>query len=87
MAMRRFGDGGTTHPDLNSRAQQMVGRSAEIISVDGPGGQVRVDGMPWRAEWRLAEPAAGAHRPHPPRPGGRGRVVGTDGNRLFVEPQ
>lgn len=36
---------------LNARGQNMVGREAKVLAVNGPIGKVEVDGIQWPAEW------------------------------------
>jgi len=47
--MHRFGDGGAPASDLNSRSQQLIGRTAKVIEWANGQGSVEIDGMRWRA--------------------------------------
>ncbi len=36
---------------LNARGQNMVGRDAKVLSVNGPQGKVEIDGVQWPTTW------------------------------------
>jgi inner membrane protein len=76
--MLRYGDGGGESSDtLNSRANLMVGRHAEVISFQGPEANVRIDGIRWRARFPAGVQAA---------PGDSVEVTRADGMMLEVKP-
>ncbi|MFT4715154.1 MAG: hypothetical protein ACI861_001676 [Paracoccaceae bacterium] len=72
----RFGDGGEINDTLNSRANLMIGRHAEVLDFTGPEGNVSIDGIRWRARW-----GAGASAIE----GAQVKVTDVEGMTLFVE--
>jgi membrane protein implicated in regulation of membrane protease activity len=63
---------------LNRRAQQLIGREADVVSFAHGEGLVKVDGVPWPA--RLDGPG------HALAAGDRVRVVAADGIVVWVRP-
>lgn len=49
--MHRYGDKDSESGTLNSRANLMIGRHAEVLDFTGPEGNVSIDGIRWRALW------------------------------------
>ena len=45
----RYGDAGETPSNINRRADQLIGRQAEVLSFEQHEGKVSVDGIPWPA--------------------------------------
>jgi len=43
---------------LNARGQNLVGRNAKVLSVNGPLGKVEIDGVQWPVTWNEGTPAA-----------------------------
>lgn len=75
--MHRFGDGGAVDETLNSRASLMIGRHAEVIDFQGPEGNLRIDGIRWRARWPTGAVS---------EPGDSVEVTGAEGMMLLVRP-
>ena len=48
---KRFGQGKSEDPTLNSRSAALVGRKGKVLAWDGGEGSVEIDGIRWRAEW------------------------------------
>lgn len=63
---------------LNRRADQLIGRTAVVVSFDGGEGKVEIDGVPWPA--RIEAPAP------TPAPGERVRILAADGIVVWVRP-
>lgn len=65
----------TDHPTLNRRAQQMVGRTVELVEpIRGGYGKVRIGDSLWVARGDDREAGATV------------RIIGTEGTDLVVEP-
>lgn len=77
-AFDRWGQPGGGTSRLNARAQQLVGRDAEVMSFAFDQGKVIVDGIPWPARLEPGTP--------PPASGDRVRIVAADGITVLVAP-
>ncbi len=70
--------GRADNPQLNRRADRLVGREAVVVTFEFHEGQVSIDGVPWPA--RLDGSA------RTPVPGDRVRVTAADGIVVWVRP-
>lgn len=79
-AMERFAPdpARTDNPKLNRRAEQLTGRTAEVVAFSFHEGQVTIDGVPWPARLDGTE--------RTPAPGDRMEVIATDGIVVWVRP-
>jgi len=72
----RYGDLGDKAGKLNRRADQLVGREAEVVSFSWHEGQVTVDGVPWPARLDGGDVKLD--------PGDRVRIIAADGIVVWV---
>jgi inner membrane protein len=74
--LHRYGDGDGMDGKLNSRANLMIGRHAEVLDFTGPEGNVTIDGIRWRARWPTESKA---------KAGENVKVTGAEGMTLLIE--
>lgn len=76
--MHRFGEKDGASDNLNSRANLMIGRHAQVQEFIGPEGSVTIDGVRWHAIWQNG---ASSKR------GATVKIIGADGMSLLIEPE
>jgi len=76
--MHRYGNDDGTASSLNSRANLMIGRHAEVQEFTGPEGAVVIDGVRWHAIWPEGATAT---------PGSMVEINGANGMSLLVAPE
>lgn len=76
--LHRFGETDGASDNLNSRANLMVGRHAQVQEFIGPEGSVTVDGVRWHAVWQNGTSS---------KRGATVKIIGADGMSLLIEPE